>query len=313
MITGGALKQEKLILTTSSEKDAKMARGGLAGKNVYISTAPYGNRTDLSTEGTNVILTKNSGTPFTYEEVRTLVKKVRMFDRISPSKAEAILEKARQRLDSRLTLFFPDVKHPTIEIGFSYNWISIEFQSNKFTNIYKIIKNIIEKNEPKCIKVFSNEDNIISIHNYAMQGIYVSRKSFEEIAGIFVTNGLIEKSQENKFALRVLALQVKSVSYMEARMLCQSVDENFDFKTTKKYSPVIGNRAFLTEMMSIFNNIFKQGSIEHLALPELTSLNNVSQNISILETHHLAETINNSLSNFAKEYKEDINKALAAK
>ena len=50
MITGGALKKERLILTTRSPQDAVMVKHGLSGKNSFFSTAPYGNKVDLVIE-----------------------------------------------------------------------------------------------------------------------------------------------------------------------------------------------------------------------------------------------------------------------
>lgn len=309
MITGGAIRKEKLILSAGSPADANSVKGGLAGQNSSLSTSPYGNKVDLSIEGQNLSLVKDSRLPFTYEEVRTIIKKIQAFERITKKNADIILESAREILGARLTFFYPHTQKPSVEFAFSYNWASIEISNPNFQTIYAEVRDAITRNQGSSIKVFSNNMDIISIHNYSLKGIYLKRKSYEEMADIFIKHGLFDADDRKKFIVRAAAFGTKSVIYMDARQLSQKNDETFDLENDANYTPRIGAKHFLKPIVETLDKLSRQGVFSTLLPEHIKIMHVVLEKPEMIVKYSLAETIKDCVVSFISDFSEEINDA----
>jgi len=311
MINECELFDRELIFKTSSASQAKLIRSIIVGQNSELTLSPYGNRISVALEDGQAILVKESGNPFTYEEIRTVVKKLLMFHRIKPGAADHALNMSRMKLNSKLTLFYPNKNMPRVEISFSYNWASISFHSDKFNDLYPEIRDAILEGQSSAIKVFSNNIDTISIHNYAMQGIYVSRRAFEGIAAILIKSNILNPSDKDSFALRATAFGVLSVSYMEARQICKNTDETFSIDSEEDYNPLIGNRKFLSPTMNLLQHLTEKGQFSGAPEEGLRLLHNVWNDSKAIEKHSLAITIRGAVSAFVRNYHEEVEVAYA--
>ncbi len=306
MITSGALREERFILNAKSASDASLVKNGIAGDNPFLHAAPYGNRIDFSLEGTHLVLAKHSGQPFTYEEIHSFIKKIQLFERIDIKDARAILEQARVSLDSKLTLFYPHPNNSTVEVAFAYNWASIEFDSPKFEDAFDNLKEQIVEIQGRSTKVHSNHSNMISIHLYSVSGIYLKRHTLEVISNALASHSVIPEREKDKLVLRTAAFGVRSVTYMEARQMCNGADETFDFGTYPEYNPEIGDRNFLKDVMDIMTEIALSGEFSGLAREKLELLVLCANSEDVKEKYHIVNTIAELLVNFSTEFKKDM-------
>ncbi len=306
MITSGKIRNEKLKLISDKTKDAEITRGALAGKNNHFYLSPYGNYIDISIDGAIITLTKHSGRIFTYEEVKNLIKKMQSFERIRKKEADEILGSARDLLDAKLTSFFPAIKKPIVEISFSYNWVSIEFQCKDFDKIYSKIQNSIADYLDKNIKICSNNYDIVTLHNYSMAGISISRKALEALADIFIEENIVAEAGKTAFVARNAAFGAKSVSYMEARNLCKNADESFSINNEQNYNSDIGNREYIALIFDIFDKLSLKGDFLKLDNNQMQLLKELLVKPENIEQHKVLESIKNHFINFAEEFHEEI-------
>jgi len=306
MIIGGELHKGVLTLNAESSQDATMIKSGLSGKNHFINLSPYGNRINLTNQGSNLILKKHVGTSLTYEEIKVVIKKIQMFGRIKPEKADSILLSARRVLDSKLTFFFITLENPVVEIGFSYNWASIEFKSSNFDKIFPNIKDAITNNSPSSIKVFSNNSDSVSVHNYAMNGIYIPRHSFDAISDILISEGVLKDKHKDNFIIKASAFGIKSVCYMEARQIAGDQDESFTMGDSSQYKEETGDFNFVTNFYNIITSLAEHGSFSELTEKDITFLKEFTTDIDNLEKYNLSETIKECCEGLVHDYEEDI-------
>jgi len=306
MIIGGELHKGVLTLNAESSQDATMIKSGLSGKNHFINLSPYGNRINLTNQGSNLILKKHVGTSLTYEEIKVVIKKIQMFGRIKAEKADQILFSARRVLDSKLTFFFITIDNPLIEIGFSYNWASIEFKSSNFDKIFPNIKEAITDNSPPSIKVFSNNSDSVSVHNYAMNGLYIPKDSFEMISDILINEGILKDKHKNSFIIKASAFGIKSVCYMEARQIAGDQDESFEIQNSSHYKEETGDFNFVTTFYNIITSLAENGSFNDLQEEHITFLKEFTEDIHNLDKYNLSETIKECCEGLIHDYEEDI-------
>jgi hypothetical protein len=306
MITGGTLQKERLILTTESVADAKLVKSGIGGRNNFINIAPYGNHLSLKIEGQNLSVTKEDKRVFTFEEVHALLKKIQMFGRIKKRVMHDLLESSRHTLCSKLTLFFPNDKAPMVELAFAYNWAAMEFESEFFGKILPEVKQAVKKSKAPSIKIFSNNMDIISFHNYAMNGIYINRRAFEGIADVLCENRLLGKPSRPSFVMRACAFGVKSVAYMETRKIYKITDDLFELNQVKASSPEMGDIGYFVPLMEVFDVLAKTGKLSALSGVQLASFRSISDDVDSLDQYNLPETIVHSVVGFIDDFREEI-------
>lgn len=311
MITGGSFRNEKFILAAESDNDAEMIKRGLCGKSEMMAIAPYGNKVNVSLQGNTILLfKKQSGRPLTYEEAHTLIKKIRLFDKVGDKIVTHLQREARVQLDAPLTLFFPSPAQPVIQVAFSYNWVSFETERNDFAQALPRIHDAIALAKfPALLKIFSNGSDTISIHNYDMNGIYIPRRALDTLADALIENRLIRPADKNLFAVRTAAVGVYTVSYMDARHLCQNVDETFNLNDEKNFNPLIGQQSFLTPILGTFKILAESGDFSRLSKEAITVLRSVLLSPDSMRQYALSETISFCIASFAKDFGEEISLA----
>lgn len=310
MITGGSFRNEKFVLTAESDNDAAMIKRGLCGKTEVITIAPYGNKIGVFAQGSTLAFKKLSGRALTYEEAHTLIKKIQLFEKVGEKVANFLQREARTQLAAQLTLFYPSAASPVIQIAFSYNWVAFETEYAKFADVLpKVHDAIILEKRPAVLKVFSNGSNVVSIHNYDMGGIYLGRAALVAIADALVQGGLLKESEKKPFVLRTAAFGVHTVSYMDARQLCQNVDETFTLADDKNYNPLIGQQAFLNPALESFRLLAEAGDLSKLNKVQVQMLRSILVKPDVLRQYALSETISLCILSFVKDFGEEISDA----
>ncbi len=306
MITGGDITKNRLSLTTESDFDAKLVKGGLAGRNNYLVIPPYGNKLNFKIEGYNIIVTKDDKRIFTFEEVHSLIKKIQMFGRIGKNTMSDIINHARTLLPVKLTLFLPNEVHPAVEVAFAYNWASIEFESEDFNKIMPEVKRKVNKTSEPSIKVFSNNVDIITFHNYAMDGIYIDSSSFDGMADVLIENRIINRASKSIFITRSCAFGVKSVAYMEARKLSRTNDDMFDIHQKEKLGIEIGDVDYFITLMDSFASLSEDGRFSQLNDNQIKQLYEIIENPQVLGQHDMPESIVHSVKGFVADFSTEI-------
>lgn len=312
MIIAGALRNDKLVLTTRSAAEASLVKNGIAGENPFLPAAPYGNRVDFSVDANTITLTKHSGQAFTYEEVRSFIKKIILFGRITESEAKSLLDLARAGLGSRLTFFYPNNRTPKIEVSFAYNWVAVEFDNTNFNEIFEKASSLITQNQKSSVKVFSSNLKTITIHDYSMDAIYVRRNSFEGIADAIISDGVILPGEKYIFITRASASNIKSVIYMEARRLTKGADENFEFSDNKALDPLIGRKELLVPLINIMDEITKRGGFSGLKPEQIKLLKSLSANMQEVDKYSPSKSIRESIRFFLQDFSEEVNSLSAS-
>jgi hypothetical protein len=307
MITGGSFRNEKFILASESDADAIMIKRGLCGKTDVIALAPYGNKAAVSTAGNTLIFRKQSGLPLTYEEAHNIIKKIRLFEKVSDKVVNHLQREARMQLKAPLTLFYPSAAAPVIQIAFSYNWVSFEVERPDFAAALPLIHDaILTAKHSSILKAFSNNADTISVHNYDMGGIYVPRTALAALAETLLKYNLIKPDEKNVFVTRVAAFGVHSVSYMDARQLSQNVDETFELSDDKNYNPLIGQPSFLIPALQGFSVLATNGDFKKLGAEQIQQLRSVLVNPESLKPYGLSETIAICIASFVQDFKNEI-------
>lgn len=306
MIINGALRKEKLVLTAGSANEALLIKGGLVGENAFLSVPPFGNRIDFSVDANNIVISKHSGQPLTYEEIRSFIKKIILFGRINERETRSLLELARTGVGSRLTLFYPNTKHPKVEVSFAYNWVSVEFEDHKFDDSFQITSDTITRSQKPTTKIFHNNIRNISIHDYSRDAIYIRRSSFEGITDALVGDKVFLPAEKNIFVLRSAAFNVKSVIYMEARRLTKGADENFEISDNKSLDPTVGRKELLVPLLNIIDEISKHGSFSGIKSAQANILYNILEKPSEYEKYSPSSSIKEALKSFAEDFAEEI-------
>ncbi len=306
MIVSGELRDGKLTLRAESTQDATMVRNGLSGKNTFINIAPYGNRIEITLMGNGIIFRKSNNNALTYEELKSIIKKIQMFGKIESFYAKRILKDAREALNRQLTMFFRTTVTPQLEIGFAYNWISLEFKTSNFDNIFNAIKTHLAENCPPTIKAFSNNSDSISIHNYAMSGIYLPRKIHEGIADILIKDKIISPEDKDLLITKSIAFGVKSVSFMEARQASDHADETFSINNLEQYSHNLGDINFIKEMFTIAEKLANTGTFTELDEEDLQQLSKISEEDAYIESFSLSQTLYECFHGIAHNFSKEI-------
>ena len=182
---------------------------------------------------------------------------------------------------------------------------------NFFGKILPEVKQAVKKSKAPSIKIFSNNMDIISFHNYAMNGIYINRCAFEGIADVLCENRLLSKPSRASFVMRTCAFGVKSVAYMEARKISKITDDLFEVSQVRALSPKMGDAVFFVEIMSVFDVLSKTGKLSTLSEGQLTCLRRISDDADILGLHKLPETIIHSLVGFVSDFSQEIQSSSA--
>lgn len=306
MIISGELKEGKLTLRAESTQDATMIRSGLSGKNTFVNIAPYGNRIEITLMGNGIVFRKNNDTPLTYEELKSIVKKIQMFGKIDSFQAKRVLKDAREELNRQLTLFFKTVMTPQLEMGFAYNWISLEFKHDALDEIFNEIKALITETCPPTIRVFSNNSDAISIHNYAMTGIFLGRDSYEGIVAILVRHGILLQDDSEIFVRRASAFAVKSVSFMEARQASDQADEDFSISHLENYELNVGDIQFIKKMLEITEKLSETGEFSSLDAEYLHELYKIASEDNYIAHFNLSDTLLACFSGIARNFSDEI-------
>ncbi len=313
MLIGGKILKEKMILVTESAHDANMIKLGLAGKNNFISIPPYGNQILPQLDTANLSLRKASKLPFSYEEVRTIVKKVEAFGKARPQTVANITNEARHVLEAQLTKFLPDITNAKLELAVSYNWISMQINGAHFQEIYDEVLEILNTNADRNLKIFSNNQETISIHNYDMRGIYIARAQMEKIIDAFKKNALFNIEYKQSLLVKCLAFITKCVVFMEARQQCQHSDEAFELEKNRQYNPMLGNRDFIERMQSALDTLSHGGDLLALDLEKLGELYAISKNEIQIDSFGLMQSIRMCYANFINDFKNEISMAYKEK
>ncbi len=313
MITGGSFRNEKFILAAESDADASMIKRGLCGKSEHMSVAPYGNKVNISLQGNTIVFKKHSGLPLTYEETYTVIRKICLFGKIMDKTTHYLHREARMHLPAGLTLFYPNTTLPAIQIIFSYNWVTFETERKDFAQSLPAIHDaVLVGQKDNKLKVFSNDSTVISIHNYQMGGIYIGRACLGAIADALIQRGLTRSDEKDTFVIRTAAFGVKSSIYMDARQLCQNVDETFDITANTNYNPLIGQQSFLTPILGSFGFLAETGSFSDLSQDQVEMLRAILLKPESLKQYGLSETISMCLTAFTRDFGDEIGKAYAA-
>ena len=288
-----------------------MVKNGFAGKNIYVSIAPFGNRVAPTIESDDLVLTKHSGHPFTYEEVHGIIKKILSFKQIDEVNADNIIKLARINLESVLTLFFPTHEKPKVEICYAYNWASIEFKAKDFKEAFMEVRDAVKEYQKPSVKIFSNNLDIISLHNYDMKGICILRKTYEKIATILEEQGVTLAIDHHQFVVQATAFGIKSVMFMEGRAQAENADETYSIKHSRTYSPALGNMDFVTSIYAIMCAIARKGLFSDLKPEQLKILEALTDNPALLDKYELTDSIQMCLQAFLADFKLEIDAAFA--
>lgn len=306
MIIAGALRNDKLVLTARSAVEATLVKDGIAGENPYLPSAPYGNRVDFAVDANTLTISKHSGQPFTYEEVRSFIKKVILFGRINEAEAKSLLELARAGPGSRLTFFYPNNKTPKIEVSFAYNWVAVEFDNSNFDSIFQEASSSIAQYQKPSTKIYNSNLRTITIHDYSMDAIYIRRTSFNGIADAVIKDGVLLPGEKYIFVTKAASFNVKSVIYMEARRLTKGADENFEFSDNKALDPLIGRKELLVPLINTLDEITRRGGFSSLKPDQIKLLKSLSDNNAEVDKYTPSQAIRDAIKFFLEDFADEI-------
>ncbi|MCB2081842.1 MAG: hypothetical protein KDD76_04330, partial [Rickettsiales bacterium] len=162
MINNTILRRDRFILQMDSARPAELLKAALAGTSKLIPIAPYGHNIHVAVDGSDLKITREDEAFFAYEEVRCIVKKMHLFGKLSKKNADHILDMARRTLSSRLTLFYPNIQAPVVEVAFAYNWASFGFTADAFENIATELNERLAGIIAPTAKLFDNNTDTYS-------------------------------------------------------------------------------------------------------------------------------------------------------
>lgn len=290
MITGGTIKRERLVLATESSQDALNLKRILTGNSVHLTLPPYANHIDLFPDDKNLILVKHNSLPYTYDEIHNLTRRIEDFGWAKQKTVSQILDDARGTLEIRHTSFFPSYQEPRVEVCFGYNWIFVSCAHEPFQEIVTDIQSSIEKSGLPWVVHANHNRNFFMLFNYSLEGIYLDRKTVENITNIIEKHGVLKAEEKSKFALHLMAFSIKTMAYMEAWMLSKSTQECPTIEEMSGRVPT-EKKPEITPIMDLLSDIFQKGTISALTDKKKDLLNTLASTPESVLTSEYASSI----------------------
>lgn len=309
-IVSGSVRKNMLTLVADSARSAELVRNGLCANGAaFITVPPYGNKMLPKQEDKNLTIRKEPDTGFTYEEIGNLLHKIEMIGRLSEPAHRAMLKEAREQLNNQLTFFYPAVSLPKIELNFFYNWVSLSLFPRATEALYKEIEKAFSTESLRgTVKVFRNAVGLVTFHNYAMCGIYMTNAMFLAVAEALSQHDLLHKDEVKAFAQRATQFGVKSVTFMEARQLLKNAPETAPIQYD---AGMYNSNDFRAPLVHILSTLSKNGNFKELNTTQLKMLQTLADAPKSIDRYDLPTAVKNALRGISINFKTEIEAALA--